>query len=71
MLLSKSPGNRSSGSGEDFEGFLPYLHAGVVAMWPMSCDPDTTHKPLFPLPMEASHKICLQVDWQSGFGGDV
>ena len=33
MLHTKSLGNRSIGSGEeDFEGFLPYIHKGVVAM---------------------------------------
>ena len=33
MLHTKSRGNRSTGSGEeDFEGFLPYIHAGVVVM---------------------------------------
>ena len=29
---TKSRGNLSTGSGEDFEGFLPCIHAGVVAM---------------------------------------
>ena len=34
MLHTKSRGNLSTGSGEDFEGFLPYIHvhADVVAM---------------------------------------
>ena len=45
------------------------VNAGVVAMWPLTCDQDTTNKHLStPLPMEASHKIWLQVDWQSGYG---
>ena len=33
MLHTFSRRNRSTGFGEeDFEGFLPYIHAGVVAM---------------------------------------
>ena len=34
MLHTKSRRNRSTGTGEEdeFEGFLPYIHAGVVAM---------------------------------------
>ena len=67
MLHTKSRGNRSTGFGEED---LPYIYAGVVAMCPWSCDPDTTNKLLFPLPMGASQKVWLQVDWQSGFGGE-
>ena len=32
MLHTKSLGNRSTGSGEDFETVLPYMHAGVVVI---------------------------------------
>ena len=40
---------------EIFEGFLPYM--GVAAI--LVCDPDAVNKLLFPLPMEAQHKIWL------------
>ena len=32
MLHSKFRGNQSTGSREDFEGFLPYIYMGVVAI---------------------------------------
>ena len=54
MLHTNFRGNRSAGSGEDFEGFLPYIWAWRPS-W--SCDLDAVNKLSFPLPEEASHKI--------------
>ena len=55
MLHTRFRGNRPAGSGEDFEGFLPYM--GVPPSW--SCDLDAANKFLFPLPKEATHKVWL------------
>ena len=67
MLHTKSRGSRSTGSREeDFEGFSCRRGCHVtLVMWPRYHD-----KLLFPLLMKASHKVWLQVDWQSGFGGE-
>ena len=38
MLHTKFCGNRPAGSGEDFNGFLPYMGmAAILVMWPASC----------------------------------
>ena len=38
MLHTKFRGNRPSGSGEDLEGFLPYMGvAAILVMQPASC----------------------------------
>ena len=38
MLLTKFHQNRSTRSGEDFEGFLPYMDvAAILIMRPASC----------------------------------
>ena len=34
MLHTKFCGNRSAGSGEDFEGFLPYMGVAILVMSP-------------------------------------
>ena len=53
MLHTKSQGHRPSGSGEDFEGFLPYM--GMAAIW--SCDQEHLNKLLFPHPKESPYEI--------------
>ena len=38
MLHTKFRGNRPAGSGEDFEGFLPYVGmTAILVMGPASC----------------------------------
>ena len=38
MLHTKFCENQPAGSGEDFEGFLPYMDvAAIMVMWPASC----------------------------------
>ena len=62
MLHAQLHGNWSTGSGESFEGFLPYK-----AWWPYwSSEQNTANKLSFPLPTEAPHKFGF--DWPSGLG---
>ena len=38
MLQAKFQDHRTSGSGEDFQRFLPYMGvAAILVMWPASC----------------------------------
>ena len=55
MLQAKFRGNRTIGSGEDFNGF--YHIWAWRPSW--SCDPDAVNKLSFPLSKEAPHKIWL------------
>ena len=55
MLQTKFCGNRSTDSGEDFEGVIMWMWRQCL-----SCDPDIANKFSFPtLPKEAPHKIWL------------
>ena len=56
MLHAKFQDHRTSGSGEDFLRFLPYM-----GIWrpSWSCDLDHLYKLSLPLPKEAPHKIWL------------
>ena len=39
MLHTKFRENPPAGSGEDFEGFLPYMGvAAILVMWPTCCE---------------------------------
>ena len=49
MLHTKLRGNRSTGSGEDFEELLPHMSVEAILVTQLS----------FPLPIEAPHKIGL------------
>ena len=57
MLHTKFPGNRSTGSGEEYilRGFYHIL----VWRTSWSCDPDAANKLSFPVPKETPHKIWL------------
>ena len=53
MLHTKFLGNQYNSSGEDFEGFLPYM--GVAAILVML--PRSMNKLSFPISMKAPNKI--------------
>ena len=62
MLHTKGRENRPAGSGEDFEGFLPYMGVAAISV---ICDPDAANKPS--LPYQRKLHIKFGFDQPSGF----
>ena len=56
--ITKSCGNGSNGSGEDFWRLFT-IYGGDGPTW--SCDPDSAYKILFPLPKETPYEIWLRL----------